>query len=83
MDPCAEENFVGIDVSDARDQLLVEQNRFHCTPMRSQELSELRQADVERVRTKATFPQVFIYILNQADLAEFALILECKAVGIR
>jgi len=50
--------------------------------MRSQELSELRQADVERVRTKATFPQVFIYILNQADLAEFALILECEAMRI-
>src|SRR6266545_8054779 len=82
VDPCAEENFVGIDVSDARDQFLVEQNRFHCTPMRSQELSELRQADIERVQTKATFPQVFIYILNQADLAEFALILECEAMRI-
>src|SRR5439155_13287601 len=29
----AEENFVGINVSDARDQLLVEQNRFHRATM--------------------------------------------------
>src|SRR5438132_950575 len=83
MNSGAEKNFICINVSDPGNQLLVEQNRFHCTPMRSQELAELREADVERVRTEATFPQVFIYILNQADLAEFALILECKAVGIR
>src|SRR6266508_2861658 len=82
MDARVEKNFICINVSDSGDHLLVEQNRFHCTPMRSQELSELREADVERVRTKATFPQVFIYIRDQRDLAEFALILECKAVGI-
>src|SRR5216117_1270186 len=41
VDPCAEENFVGIDVSDARDQLLVEQNRFHRATMFSEDLSEL------------------------------------------
>src|SRR6266498_3042659 len=82
MDARVEKNFICINVSDSGDHLLVEQNRFHCNPMRSQELSELRQADVERVRTKATFPQVFIYILNQADLAEFALILECEAMGV-
>src|SRR5207249_5794602 len=77
-----EQNFIGVNVSDPGNQLLVKQNRFHCTPMRSQELSELREADVERVRTEATFPQVFIYVRDQPDLAEFALILECKAVGI-
>src|SRR6266542_4693637 len=82
MDARVEKNFICINVSDARDQLLVEQNRFHCTPMRSQQLSELREADVERVRAEATFPQVFIYIRDQADLAEFALILECEAMGI-
>src|SRR5437588_8155145 len=82
MNSGAEKNFICINVSDPGNQLLVEQNRFHCTPMRSQGLAELREADVERVRTEATFPQVFIYILNQADLAEFALILECEAMGV-
>src|SRR6266536_3351189 len=82
MDARVEKNFICINVSDPGNHLLVEQNRFHCTPMRSQELSELREADVERVRAEATFPQVFIYVRDQPDLAEFALILECKAVGI-
>src|SRR5436309_5696055 len=82
MDARVEKNFICINVSDPSNQLLVEQNRFHCPPMRSQELSELREADVERVRTEATFPQVFIYIRDQRDLAEFALILECKAIRI-
>src|SRR6266542_5966633 len=82
MDARVEKNFICINVSDPGNQLLVEQNRFHCTPMRSQQLSESREADVERVRAEATFPQVFIYILDQPDLAEFALILECKAMGV-
>src|SRR5437870_13678308 len=82
MDARVEKNFICINVSDPGNQLLAEQNRFHRTPMRSQELSELREADVERVRAEATFPQVFIYVRDQPDLAEFALILECKAVGI-
>src|SRR6266540_7433438 len=82
MDARVEKNFIRINVSDPRDHLLVEQNRFHRATMFSEDLSEFREADVERIRTEATFPQVFIYVRDQPDLAEFALILECKAVGI-
>src|ERR1700692_3059107 len=82
MDARVEENFICINVADPSDQFLVEQDRFHCTTMFFQDLFELRDANVERVRTEATFPQVFIYILGQPNLAEFALILECKAVRI-
>jgi hypothetical protein len=82
MDARVEENFICINVADPSDQFLVEQDRFHYTTMFFQDLFELRDANVERIRTQATFPQVFIYILNQADLAEFALILECEAMCI-
>jgi hypothetical protein len=77
-----EKNFICINVSDPGDQFLIEQGRFHCTTMFSQDLFELPEADVERVPTEATFPQVFIYILGQSNLAEFALILECEAMRI-
>src|SRR6266567_6741791 len=82
MDARVEKNFIRINVSDPRDHLLVEQNRFHRATMFSEDLSEFREADVERVRTQATFPQVFAYILDQSDLAEFALILECEGMRI-
>src|SRR6266403_832876 len=82
MDARVEKNFICINVSDPGDQFLVEQNRFHRAPMFSQDLFELRDANVERVRAEATFPQIFIQILDQADLAEFALILECEAMRI-
>src|SRR6266496_2258326 len=82
VDPCAEENFVGIDVSDARDQFLVEQNRFHRTAMFPEDLFELLETDVEGVRTPCALFQEFIDILQQSDLAKFALILECEAMGI-
>src|SRR5438445_4489839 len=64
VDPCAEENFVGIDVSDACDQLLVEQNRFHRATMFSEDLSELWETDVERVRTQNALFQEFIDIFQ-------------------
>jgi hypothetical protein len=82
MNACAEKNFVGINVSDARDQLLVEQNRFHRASMFSEDLFELRECDVERVRAERAFLQEFIDIFQQADLAKLALILECEAMGI-
>src|SRR5438093_10767371 len=55
MNACAEKNLVGIDISDARDQFLVKQNRFHCATMFGKDLSELRATDVERVRAEAAF----------------------------
>src|SRR5205814_3612516 len=82
MHACAEKNFVGINVSDARDQLLVKQNRFHRGTMFSEYLFELRETDVERVRTQCAFFQEFIDILKQSDLAKLALILECEAMRI-
>src|SRR6266566_5592714 len=82
MNACAEKNLVGIDISDAGDQLLVEQNRFHRATMFSEDFSELREGDVERVRAQGALFQKFVYILDQPDLTEFALILECEAVRI-
>src|SRR5436309_4641299 len=82
VNPCAEENFVGIDVSDARDQLLVEQNRFHRAAMFCKDFSELPKTDVKRVRAQGALFQKIVYIFDQPNLAEFALILECEAVRI-
>src|SRR5437879_13581112 len=78
----AEKNFIRINVSDPGDQLLVEQNRFHRATMFSEDLFELRETDVERVRTQCALFQEFIEIFHQSDLAKLALILECEAVGI-
>jgi len=82
VNACAEKNFIGVNVSDACDQLLVEQHRFHRTAMRSQDVSELRTADVQRVRAKYALFQKFIHIFDQPNLAELALILECEAMRI-
>ncbi len=49
---CVEKNFICINVSDPGDQFLIEQGRFHCTAMFSQDLFELPAADVERVSTE-------------------------------
>src|SRR5260370_25869924 len=82
MNACAEKNLVGIDVSDSGDQLLVEQNRFHRATMFSKDLFELPESNVERVQAQCVLFQEFIDILQQSDLAELALILECALMGI-
>ena len=64
MDARAEKNFIRINVSDPGDQLLVEQNRFHCSPMIDKNFLELGEADVERVWAEAAFFQKLIDILD-------------------
>jgi hypothetical protein len=80
---CAEKNFVGVKVADPGDQLLVEQNRFHCTAMHSEDRFELGEIDVERVRTDAASLQELIHILDQLDLAKFSLIVEREPAVVR
>src|SRR5439155_5605473 len=82
MDARTEEDFVGVNVSDACDQLLIEQNRFHCATAFLENRSELREIDTERVRAQCALFQEFIDILQQSDLAKLALVLECEAMGI-
>ena len=64
MDARAEKNFIRINVSDPGDQLLVEQNRFQCSPMIDENSLELGEADVERVWAEAAFFQKLIDILD-------------------
>src|SRR4029077_16838293 len=82
VNACTEKNFVGVNISNARDQLLVEQNRFHRATMFPEDFSELPESDVERVRAQGALFQKIVYIFDQPDLAEFALILKCEAVRI-
>src|SRR5207248_1842777 len=57
-----------------------EQTRFHCGTMFSEDLFELRESNVERVRTQRALLQKFIDIGNQSDLTEFPLIIESEPV---
>ena len=50
--------------------------------MFSEDLLELRAADVERVRAEAALFQEFIDIFQQPYLAKLALVLECEAMSI-
>jgi len=50
--------------------------------MFSEDLFELRETDVEHVRTQCALFQEFIDILQQSDFAKLALILECEAMAI-
>ena len=79
VNPCAEKNFIGVNVSNARDQLLVEQNGFHRAAMFSENISELRETDVERVWAESAFVEKFVHILDQPDFPELALIIESQA----
>jgi len=78
-----EKNFVGVKVADPGDQLLVEQNRFHCAAMHSEDRFELGPTDIERVRTDAASLQKLIHILGQLDLAKFSLIVEREPAVVR
>ena len=80
---CAKKNFVCVKVADSGDQLLVQQDRFHCAAVISNNCLELREANVKRVGTKAAFLQKFIDVLYQFDLAKFALIIEHQPAVIR
>jgi hypothetical protein len=82
VDPCVEKNLIRIEISDARDQSLVEQNRFHRAMVLANDLFELQKADLERVSTQGAFLQKFINISEQTDFAEFALIVECESAVI-
>ena len=81
--PCAEKNFICVKVADPGDQLLVQQDRFHCAAVFSNNCLELREINFERVGAKAACFQKFIYVLDQLDFAEFALIVERQPVVIR
>src|ERR1700757_491329 len=72
----AEKNLIGVKVTDPGDQPLVQQDRFHCAVVFSNDCSELRDTNLQRVGTEAACLQKFIYILDQLDLAEFPLIVE-------
>lgn len=50
--------------------------------MFSEDLFELRETDVERVRAQCALFQEFIDTFQQSDLAKLALILECEAMGM-
>ena len=76
---CAEKNFVCVKVADPGDQLLVQQDRFHCAAVFSENCLELRETNFERVGAKAACLQKFIHILDQLDLAKFPLIVERQA----
>src|SRR5439155_27356843 len=80
---CAKKNFVCVKIADPGDQLLVEQNRFHCAAMRSKDRYEFGETDVERVRTDAASLQKLIHILDQLDLAKFPLIVEREPAVVR
>jgi hypothetical protein len=79
---CPEKKFVCVKIADPGDQLLVQQDRFHGAAVFSNNGLELREANVERVGAKAACLQKFIHILDQLDLAEFPLIVECQPAVI-
>ena len=83
MHACAEKNFVCVKVADPGDQLLVQQDRFHRAAVFSKNCLELRETNFERVGAKAARLQKFIHILDQLDLAKFALIVERQPAVIR
>ena len=83
MHACTEKNFVGVKVADPSDQLLVEQDRFHCAAVYSQDRLEFGETDFECVGAKAACFQKFIHILDQLDLAKFPLIVERQPAVIR
>jgi hypothetical protein len=64
VNACAEKNFICVKVADPGDQLLVEQDRFYCAEVFSNNCLELRETNFERVRAKATSFQKFIQILD-------------------
>ena len=68
MNADAKENFVGVNVSDASNQLLVEQNCFHSATMFSEDLFELPDIDIERIRRWLKENRdVHIYFDNDAE----------------
>src|SRR5439155_26834925 len=69
-------NFIGVKVANSGDQLLVEQDRFHCAAVFSNNCLELRKTNSEGVRAKAACLQKFTHIFDQLDLANFPLIVE-------
>jgi len=80
---CAEKNFICVKVADAGDQLLVQQDRFHCAAVFSKNCLELRETNFERVRAEAAFLQKFSHILDQLDLAKLPLIVEREPAVVR
>jgi len=78
----AEKNFVRVNVANARDQFLIEQNRLHRATMFFKDFPELWKTDVKRVRAEGAPFQELIDVCQQSDFTEFALILEREAMRV-
>ena len=52
MHPGVEKNFVGVNVPNPCDQLLIHQNRFHRAAMFCEHLFEFHKIEIERIRAQ-------------------------------
>ena len=76
MNARPEEGFVGVNVADASDQLLVEQNRFHRAARSFKDVFESVESNLERVWAHCACSQKLIDIFEQPNLPELARIIE-------
>ena len=68
MHPRAEKNFVGINVANAGDDLLVHQDRFKRTAMFGERALKLCKIKIERVRAERALFQKLIDVFDKSDL---------------
>ena len=78
MHTAAEKNFVGVDIADAGNQFLVEQDRFYGATTLTEYLFEFRKIDIERVRSESAPFYKLADIFQQSDLTKHALIIESE-----
>ena len=65
---CAEKNFVRVKIADPSNQLLVQQDRFHCATVFSNYCLELEETNFERVRDWLNENRdVHVYFDNDAE----------------
>ena len=82
MNPRAEKNLICVNVANARDEPLVQQNRFHRATAFPQDFSEFRELDLKCVRAECALLQKSINIFQQSDLTELPLIVERQAMVV-
>lgn len=74
MEPGLEQDLVGVDVADARDQLLIHQRRLESTATVSQQGREVGFGDCQSVRPEVFVGDEVIGIVDESDTSQPALV---------
>src|SRR5206468_5077796 len=82
MNSHAEKNFIRINVANARDDPLVQQDRFHSATMFTQNFSEFPGTEIKCIRSQFVLLQKFVDISEQSDLSKLALIVERQTMVV-